>query len=109
MGPADLDDEQPSAVERARSFEPSPEAHAAGREQREIVERLLEEVCKDWKDSVIISEYLIGNKNAKEISESYDMSEDLVYQRARRLRLRLVKWLEERGITSAELLLASRI
>jgi DNA-directed RNA polymerase specialized sigma24 family protein len=58
---------------------------------------------------VIISEYLIGNKNAKEISESYDMSEDLVYQRARRLRLRLVKWLEERGITSAELLLASRI
>jgi RNA polymerase sigma-70 factor (ECF subfamily) len=109
MGPADPDDEQPSAVERARSFEPSPEAHAAGREQREIVERLLEEVCKDWKDSVIISEYLIGNKNAKEISEAYDMSEDLVYQRARRLRLRLVKWLEERGITSAELLLASRI
>ncbi len=109
MGPADPDDEQPSIVERAPSPEPSPEAHAAGREQREMVERLLEEVCKDWKDSVIINEYLIGNKNAKEISEKYDMSEDLVYQRARRLRVRLVKWLEERGITSAELLLASRI
>jgi len=75
------------------------------REQREIVDSLLEDVCRDWKDSVIVNEYIIGNKSGKEIAEKYAMSEDLVYQRARRLRVRLIKWLNDRGITSAHSLL----
>ena len=28
-------------------------------------------VCKDWKDSVIVNEYIIGNQNAKEICAKY--------------------------------------
>ncbi|HLG17960.1 MAG TPA: sigma-70 family RNA polymerase sigma factor [Blastocatellia bacterium] len=107
QGPADPDSDLPSPVERAPSREPSPESRVLGREQRETVDRLLADVCRDWKDSVIVNEYIIGNRGAKEISEKYDMSEDLVYQRARRLRVRLMKWLEERGITSAEQLLVS--
>jgi predicted DNA-binding protein YlxM (UPF0122 family) len=75
------------------------------REQREIVDSLLSDVCRDWKDSVIVNEYIIGNQSGKEIAEKYEMSEDLVYQRARRLRVRLLKWLNERGITSAHSLL----
>jgi hypothetical protein len=35
------------------------------------------------------------------------MTEDVVYQRARRLRVRLMKWLKERGITSAAQLLGA--
>jgi hypothetical protein len=33
------------------------------------------------------------------------MSEDVVYQRARRLKVRLMKWMADRGITSSETLL----
>lgn len=102
---ADPDSDEPTAVETAASKEPSPEALTIRGEQREIVDRLLSEVCRDWKDSIIVNEYIIGNQGAKEIAEKYDMSEDLVYQRARRLRVRLVKWLNERGITSAQSLL----
>jgi RNA polymerase sigma factor (sigma-70 family) len=103
--PDDPDSDRLSPVETAPSREPSPEVQAVHREQSEIVEDLLEEVCRDWKDGVIVNEYLIGGKNGKEIAEKYDMTEDLVYQRARRLRVRLMKWLGERGITSADQLL----
>jgi len=103
----DPDSDAPTAVDLAPSREPSPEAQLVSNEQREIVDRLLTDVCKDWKDSVIVNEYIIGNQNAKEICAKYEMSEDLVYQRARRLKVRLLKWLEERGITSADSLLGS--
>jgi RNA polymerase sigma-70 factor (ECF subfamily) len=102
---ADPDSDAPSPVETARSKEPSPEAQLVAREQREIVDSLLADVCRDWKDSIIVNEYIIGSQSGKEIAEKYDISEDLVYQRARRLRVRLVKWLNERGITSAHSLL----
>lgn len=105
LSPADPDSDEPSPVERAPSREPSPEAQLIARERREIVDGLLEEVCRDWKDSVIVNEYIIGNRSGKEISDKYGMSEDLVYQRARRLKVRLMNWLNERGITSAEYLL----
>jgi len=105
QSPADPDSDAPSPVETARSREPSPEAQLVAREQREIVDSLLSDVCRDWKDSVIVNEYIIGNQSGKEISEKYSMSEDLVYQRARRLRVRLIKWLNERGIDSAHALL----
>ena len=105
QSPVDPDSDEPSPVDMARSREPSPEAQLVNREQREIVDGLLTDVCRDWKDSVIVNEYIIGNQSGKEISEKYDISEDLVYQRARRLRVRLIKWLNERGITSAESLL----
>ncbi|HKY04430.1 MAG TPA: sigma-70 family RNA polymerase sigma factor [Blastocatellia bacterium] len=101
------DDDTPSPVERAASKEPTPEAMVLTREQREIIDRLLAEVCRDWKDSVIVNEYIIGGLDARVISEKYSMSEDLVYQRARRLRVRLMKWLAERGITSADQLLGA--
>jgi RNA polymerase sigma factor (sigma-70 family) len=104
---ADPDSDAPSPVDLARSREPSPEAQLMNNEQREIVDRLLTDVCKDWKDSVIVNEYIIGNRNAKEICAKYEMSEDLVYQRARRLKVRLLNWLKERGITSAESLLGA--
>jgi len=103
MSPADPDSDEPSAVEIAR--EPSPEAQLVARERSRIVDGLLEDVCRDWKDSVIVNEYIIGSQSGKEISAKYDISEDLVYQRARRLRVRLMKWLNERGITSADSLL----
>jgi len=102
LGPADPDSDATPLVERAPSSGPSPEQVAVNRQQREIVDRLLEETCRDWKDSVIVNEYLIGGKNAKEIAETYAMSEDLVYQRARRLKVRLIKWLKEHGVASAE-------
>jgi len=105
QSPADPDSDAPSPVEMAPSKEPSPEAQLVAREQHEIVDSLLADVCRDWKDSVIVNEYIIGNQSGKEIAEKYDISEDLVYQRARRLRVRLVKWLNERGITSAHSLL----
>jgi RNA polymerase sigma-70 factor (ECF subfamily) len=102
FGPADPDSDETPLVERAPSHGPTPEQAAANRQQREIVDRLLEETCRDWKDGVIVNEYLIGGKNAKEISEKYQMSEDLVYQRARRLKVRLMTWLKEHGVTSAD-------
>src|SRR5215216_5104698 len=66
---ADPDSDEPSIVETTASKEPSPEAQAVSGEQREIVDRLLSEVCRDWKDSVIVNEYVIGNQNAKEIAD----------------------------------------
>ena len=105
LSPADPDSDAPSPVERAPSREPSPEAQLVAREQREIVDSLLTDVCRDWKDSVIVNEYIIGTQSGKEIAEKYDISEDLVYQRARRLRVRLLKWLNDRGINSAHSLL----
>src|SRR5215468_4808274 len=102
LGAADPDSDEPSLVERAPSSAPSPEELAQLTQQRAIVERLLDETCRDWKDSVIVNDYLISGRNAKEISEKYDMSEDRVYQRARRLKVRLVKWLKEHGVSSAE-------
>jgi RNA polymerase sigma-70 factor, ECF subfamily len=105
QSPVDPDSDEPSPVETARSREPSPEAQLVARERRRIVDALLEDVCRDWKDSVIVNEYIIGNQSGKEICEKYGISEDLVYQRARRLRVRLTKWLNERGITSADSLL----
>ena len=102
---ADPDSDAPSPVDTAPSREPSAEAQLVAREQREIVDSLLEDVCRDWKDSVIVNEYIIGNQSGKEIAEKYSISEDLVYQRARRLRVRLIKWLKDRGITSAHSLL----
>jgi RNA polymerase sigma-70 factor (ECF subfamily) len=105
QAPADPDSDVPSPVDTAPSREPSPEAQLVATEQRKIVDSLLADVCRDWKDSVIVNEYIIGNQSGKEIAEKYDISEDLVYQRARRLRVRLLKWLNERGITSAHALL----
>jgi RNA polymerase sigma factor (sigma-70 family) len=102
----DPDSDAPSPVDTARSREPSPEAQLVASEQREIVDDLLSDVCRDWKDSVIVNEYIIGNQSGKEIADKYNMSEDLVYQRARRLKVRLIKWLNERGITSAHALLS---
>jgi len=64
----------------------------------------------------MIADYLADNdilvtvaESGKEIAEKYNMSEDLVYQRARRLKVRLMNWLSERGITSAESLLTSTV
>ncbi len=104
---ADPDSDLPTAIDSAPSREPSPETRMLNREQRKIVDSLLEDVCRDWKDGMIVNEYIIGGLGAKEISEKYDISEDLVYQRARRLRVRLMNWLEEHGITSAEQLLGN--
>jgi RNA polymerase sigma-70 factor (ECF subfamily) len=102
---ADPDSDMPTAVDLAPSREPSPEAAALRQQQSDLIEQLLEDVCRDWKDSVVVNEYIMGERNAKELSEKYDMSEDLIYQRARRLKVRLMKWLAERGITSADALL----
>jgi RNA polymerase sigma factor (sigma-70 family) len=103
----DPDADDRPAVETAASPGPSPEALAVSREQSDIVEQLLADVCRDWKDSAIVNEYMIAEHSAKEIADRYDMTEDVVYQRARRLRVRLMKWLKERGITSAEQLLGA--
>jgi len=101
------DDGAPSPLDLASSPEPSPEALVAQGEQRRVVRSLMTDVCRDWKDSVIVNEYITNSVGAKEISEKYGISEDLVYQRARRLKTRLVKWLRERGITSAEQLIGA--
>ena len=103
------DSDLPSIVERAPSREPSPEARLLHRQKTELVDELLESVCRDWKDGVIVSDYIINNVGAKEIVDKYDMSEDVVYQRARRLKVRLMKWLQERGIDSADALLGAGI
>jgi RNA polymerase sigma factor (sigma-70 family) len=97
--------ERRSIVESTAAASPSPETQAAAREQRHIIGRLLADICRDWKDTVIVSEYIINSVGARDIADKYGISEDLVYQRARRLRVRLVKGLTERGITSAEQLL----
>lgn len=101
------EEEKPSAIDRAASVEPSPEAQMLDRQQRELVDSLLEEVCRDWKDSVIVSEYIILNMGAKDIMAKYDMSEDVIYQRAHRLKDRLIKALAARGITSTATLLGA--
>jgi RNA polymerase sigma-70 factor (ECF subfamily) len=101
----DDDSDAPSPIDKAPSHEPSPEAQLLHRQKRELVDNLLEDVCRDWKDSVIVNEYIINNVGAKDISEKYEMSEDVVYQRARRLKVRLMKWMADRGITSSETLL----
>lgn len=102
---ADPDDDEPSAVDRAPARTLSPEAEAIRNEQREIVDQLLSDVCRDWKDSVIVSDYIILGRNATEIAAEFGMSEDLVYQRAHRLKERLRKWLEAHGFTSANAVL----
>jgi len=101
-------DEQ-SVMETIAAPGPSPEAEAAMCEQRVILARLLGDVCKDWKDSIIVNEYIISGIGAKEIADKYGMTEDLVYQRARRLKVRLLKWLSDRGITSADQFLTGTV
>jgi RNA polymerase sigma-70 factor (ECF subfamily) len=101
----DEDSDRPTAIDLAASREPSPESQLVNRERQKILGQLLDDVCRDWKDSVIVNEYIVAGKNGKEISEKYGMTEDLVYQRARRLRVRLMKWLADRGINSPEELL----
>jgi RNA polymerase sigma-70 factor (ECF subfamily) len=103
----DDDSDAPTPIDKAPSHEPSPEAQLLNRQKRELVDNLLEDVCRDWKDSVIVNEYIINNMGAKDISEKYEMSEDVVYQRARRLKVRLMKWMADRGITSSETLLGA--
>lgn len=103
----DNDSDAPTPIDKAPSHEPSPEAQLLNRQKRELVDNLLEDVCRDWKDSVIVNEYIINNVGAKDISEKYEMSEDVVYQRARRLKVRLMKWMADRGITSSETLLGT--
>jgi RNA polymerase sigma-70 factor (ECF subfamily) len=103
----DDESDAPTPIDKAPSREPSPEAQLLNRQKRELVDNLLEDVCRDWKDSVIVNEYIINNVGAKDISDKYEMSEDVVYQRARRLKVRLMKWLTERGITSSEVLLGT--
>src|SRR5262249_24961156 len=101
------EDEKPSAIDRAASRKPSPAVQWFDRQQRELVDSLLEEICRDWKDSVIVSDYIILNLGAKEIMAKYEMSEDVIYQRAHRLKERLIKALAERGITSTATLLGA--
>jgi RNA polymerase sigma factor (sigma-70 family) len=103
----DCDDQ--SVMETIASPGPSPEAEAALGEQRVILARLLGDVCKDWKDSIIVNEYIINGIGAKQIADRYGMTEDLVYQRARRLKVRLLKWLSDRGITSADQFLTGTV
>src|SRR5438105_2406601 len=78
---------------------------ASQKAERERVDQLLGDVCRDWKDSVIVSDYIILGRNATEISAEFGMSEDLVYQRAHRLKERLRKWLDAHGFTSADAVL----
>jgi RNA polymerase sigma factor (sigma-70 family) len=103
--PADAESERNSLVDSTAAPDPSPEVQAGAREQRAIISRLLADICKDWKDSVIVNEYIINSLGARDIADKYGISEDLVYQRARRIRVRLLKGLAERGISSAEQLL----
>ena len=101
-GAADAPGERPAAIDSVADQCAPPDLQAELSEQRSIVSRLLADVCQDWKDSVIVNEYVIGGLAAKEIAEKYGMSEDLVYQRARRLRVRLLKWLADHGIHSPQ-------
>jgi len=101
--------EEHSALDTIASPGLSPEAEAALGEQRVILARLLGDVCRDWKDSIIVNEYIISGVGAKEIADKYGMTEDLVYQRARRLKVRLLKWLSDRGITSADQFLTGTV
>jgi RNA polymerase sigma factor (sigma-70 family) len=101
--------EQQSTIDQIAAPGPSPETQAALGEQRVILARLLGDVCRDWKDSVIVNEYIISGVGAKQIADKYGMTEDLVYQRARRLKVRLLKWLSDRGITSADQFLTGTV
>ena len=101
--------EEQSTLDTIASPGPSPEAEAVLGEQRVILARLLGDVCRDWKDSIIVNEYIISGAGAKEIADKYGMTEDLVYQRARRLKVRLLKWLSDRGITSADQFLTGTV
>jgi DNA-directed RNA polymerase specialized sigma24 family protein len=101
----DAEEDKASVVDLAASPNPSPEEAALRREQRTLIDQLLADACRDWKDSVIVNDYIVNKLSAKEIEEKFGISEDLVYQRARRLRVRLLKWLAEHGVTSAEDLL----
>lgn len=109
--PCGKDDEREdqSIMDQIAAPDPSPETQAALGEQRVILARLLGDVCRDWKDSVIVNEYIISGMGAKQIADKYDMTEDLVYQRARRLKVRLLKWLSDRGITSADQFLTGTV
>ena len=102
---ADPDSDEPSEVEQAPARTPSPEQAAILSEQRQIVDQLLGDVCRDWKDSVIVSDYIILGRQATEIAAEFGMSEDLVYQRAHRLKERLKKWLDAHGFASADAVL----
>jgi RNA polymerase sigma factor (sigma-70 family) len=101
--------EEPSIMDRIAAPDPSPETQAALGEQRLILARLLGDVCRDWKDSIIVNEYIINGAGAKQVADKYGMTEDLVYQRARRLKVRLLKWLSDRGITSADQFLSGTV
>jgi RNA polymerase sigma factor (sigma-70 family) len=101
-------DEQ-SIMDQIAAPDPSPETQAALGEQRLILARLLGDVCRDWRDSIIVSEYIISGLGAKQVADKYGMTEDLVYQRARRLKVRLLKWLSDRGITSADQFLSGTV
>jgi len=105
----DSDGEELSTVEQIASPGPSPETEAALGEQRLMLARLLGDVCKDWKDSIIVNEYIVNGHGAKQIADKYGITEDLVYQRARRLKVRLLKWLSDRGITSADQFLTGTV
>ena len=105
----DGETEEHSIMDQIAAAGPSPEMEAALSEQRVILARLLGDVCKDWKDSVIVNEYIISGLGAKQIADKYGMTEDLVYQRARRLKVRLLKWLSDRGITSADQFLTGTV
>jgi len=101
--------EEHSVMDQVAAPGASPETEAALGEQRVILARLLGDVCKDWKDSVIVNEYIINGLGAKQVADKYGMTEDLVYQRARRLKVRLLKWLSDRGITSADQFLSGTV
>jgi hypothetical protein len=93
--PADPDSDTPSPAERAPSKELSPEAQQAyGSADRGY---LLADVCRDWKDSDRERVHNWQSKRQRDRGK-YDISKTQ-YQRARRLRVRLLKWLNDRGIT----------
>src|SRR5215470_6697857 len=103
------EEEEHSVLEQIAAPGASPETEAALGEQRLILARLLGDVCKDWKDSVIVNEYIVNGVGARQVADKYGMTEDLVYQRARRLKVRLLKWLSDRGITSADQFLSGTV
>src|SRR5262249_6660738 len=103
------DSEDQAAMERIAAPGPSPETEAALGEQRVMLERLLGDVGKDWKDSIIVNEYIIGGGGCKDIADKYGITEDVVYERALRLKVRLLKWLSDRGISSADQFLTGTV
>src|SRR5215469_1190841 len=71
----DSDGEEHSAVEQIVSPGLSPEAEAALGEQRLMLARLLGDVCKDWKDSIIVNEYIVNGQGAKQVADKYGITE----------------------------------